>query len=209
MVLELGCGSGYVVTSVALLLQARSRAARCRRTRALASSHPAAQGTHPVCFSTDVNPRAAAACAATAGAHGPAAARACCAGPVVCDLASPLLRRLAGAVDVLLFNPPYVPSPADEVGAPGLGAALAGGPRGASVLLRLLASGALASLLAPGGAAYVVVLAANGLGEVVAAFERAGLPGAAPVLTRAADEERLYVVRAVRQQQQQLLQQPG
>jgi release factor glutamine methyltransferase len=32
------------------------------------------------------------------------------------DLASPLLPRLAGAVDVLIFNPPYVPTPPEEVG---------------------------------------------------------------------------------------------
>lgn len=31
------------------------------------------------------------------------------------DLGRSLLRRLAGQVDILVFNPPYVPTPPDEV----------------------------------------------------------------------------------------------
>lgn len=34
---------------------------------------------------------------------------------VVTDLVHGLERRLAGSVDVLLFNPPYVPTPEHEV----------------------------------------------------------------------------------------------
>lgn len=35
-----------------------------------------------------------------------------------CDLVGPVLQRVSGCVDVLLFNPPYVPSPSEEVPAP-------------------------------------------------------------------------------------------
>lgn len=35
---------------------------------------------------------------------------------VCCDLAGCMLDRLKGKIDVLLFNPPYVPTPPEEVG---------------------------------------------------------------------------------------------
>lgn len=61
-------------------------------------------------FVTDVNPVAAATCARTARHNG------VCADAVVhTDLVSGLLPRLEGKVDVMLFNPPYVVTPPDEI----------------------------------------------------------------------------------------------
>jgi methylase of polypeptide subunit release factors len=68
----------------------------------------------PFVLACDLNPRACAATAATAAANGVAAA----VDAVRCDLVGPLGARLAGAVDVLLFNPPYVPSEAADIPAP-------------------------------------------------------------------------------------------
>jgi len=78
------------------------------------------QAAHATCFATDVNPHAATATRSTLAQHSLAAA------VVVSDLVSGLQSRLAGCVDVFLFNPPYVPSPPEEVrcAAPGLALAL-------------------------------------------------------------------------------------
>ena len=58
---------------------------------------------------------------------------------VQCDLASALLPRLQHSVTWLLFNPPYVPTPDDEVGrGTGIEAAWAGGVDGRRVIDRFL-----------------------------------------------------------------------
>ena len=45
-----------------------------------------------------------------------------------------LLPRLNGAVDLLIFNPPYVPTPDEEVGRGGIAAAWARGARGRVII---------------------------------------------------------------------------
>ena len=60
------------------------------------------------CLATDINPAAAAATRQTLTAHDARAE------VVVTDLLAGLEARLAGRVDLLVFNPPYVPSPAHE-----------------------------------------------------------------------------------------------
>ena len=80
---------------------------------------------------------------------------------IQCDLASELLENLENNVDVLIFNPPYVPTPDEEVGSTtGIEASWAGGTDGRVVLDRALPQ--IARLLAyPHGVAYVVVVDDN------------------------------------------------
>ncbi|KAJ7529004.1 hypothetical protein O6H91_15G029700 [Diphasiastrum complanatum] len=84
---EVGSGSGYVITSLALLL------------KGLDSVH---------FLATDINQTAAETTSRTLNNH------AVKADVVVTDLLSGLENRFRGCVDVLLFNPPYVPTPEDE-----------------------------------------------------------------------------------------------
>lgn len=77
-----------------------------------------------------------------------------------CDLASDLLPIYSNQVDILLFNPPYVPTPNEEVGSNGIEASWAGGASGRVVLDRALPQ--IAQLLAyPHGVAYIVVVDDN------------------------------------------------
>ena len=91
VVVEVGSGTGYVVTSAALLANDASTSCRC--------------------FATDVNPDAVAATRATANAHGVGDA----VEAILCDLLGPLRESHAGKIDLLLFNPPYVLTPSEEV----------------------------------------------------------------------------------------------
>jgi methylase of polypeptide subunit release factors len=52
---------------------------------------------------------------------------------VQADVLSGLEARLRGHVDLLVCNPPYVATPAEEVGGRDLSAAWAGGPAGMAV----------------------------------------------------------------------------
>ena len=213
VVVEVGSGTGYVVTSAALLANDASTACRC--------------------FATDVNPDAVAATRATANAHGVGDA----VETMCCDLLGPLRESHAGKIDLLLFNPPYVLTPSEEVReeaprafaslAPpplvsdhartrttvktltlttltlvreqvtrgGIAAAWAGGVDGREVLDRLLPD--VASALSPGGTFLLLLLEQNKPKEVAAILEAGGLE-CEMVATCSADEERLHVMRAVK-----------
>jgi hypothetical protein len=54
------------------------------------------------------------------------------------DLVTAVEQRLAQAVDVLLFNPPYVPTESDEIRGTGIEISWAGGVDGREVTDRLL-----------------------------------------------------------------------
>lgn len=135
---------------------------------------------------TDVNP-AAAQCTATTASCNKTSLQ-----PIITSLAEGLLPRLGGEVDVLLFNPPYVVTPSEEVGGTGIEAAWAGGKRGREVTDRLLP--AVAQLLSSHGLFYLITIAENEPEEIIRLLGKRGLKGETRMSTRAGNE-RLSVLR--------------
>ncbi|CAN1828594.1 Methyltransferase N6AMT1 [Linum perenne] len=164
--LEVGCGSGYVITSLALMLR---------------SFLPAAHF-----LATDINPHAVDVTAKTLAAHGVQAEL------VLSDIGSGLDSRLAGKVDLIVVNPPYVPTPEDEVGREGIAAAWAGGENGRRVIDRLLP--AADKLLSKTGLLYMVTLAANDPSQICLEMKRKGYDSRV-ILQRSTDEESLHIIK--------------
>ncbi len=75
------------------------------------------------------------------------------------SLLDALSRRAAGLLDLIVFNPPYVPSPDDELGHTNITASWAGGAIGTCVLEDLVPQ--LPHLLAPHGAFVCVFVREN------------------------------------------------
>ena len=79
------------------------------------------------------------------------------------DLASALLPHLRGKIDILIFNPPYVVTPEDELHEAqrkrGIEASWAGGRDGIEVLLRLLPQAL--ELISETGAFYLLLIEEN------------------------------------------------
>ncbi|GAB4818301.1 hypothetical protein N2152v2_005347 [Parachlorella kessleri] len=139
--LEIGSGSGYVICSLALLLQQLGAPAQL--------------------YATDVNVEAAKATLGTLRMHSVDTVDV-----VLTDLVTELQPRLNGMVDLLLFNPPYVPTPDGEVGGGSISAAWAGGDRGRRVIDRVLPL--VPQLLSPRGEMLMVTVHDNdpdGLGQ--------------------------------------------
>lgn len=164
--LEVGCGSGYVITSLALMLGNDNGKVEYIATDA---SEAAVKTTH-----------------ATLRAHHVSA------DVFVADLVSGLEKRLAGAVDVLVFNPPYVPTPEEEVGVDGIMSAWAGGDRGRTVIDRMLEVVDL--MLSSKGWFYLVTITANNPGEICQIMRRKGFVSRI-VIQRYTDEENLHVLK--------------
>ena len=74
--------------------------------------------------------------------------------------------RLDGCVDVLICNPPYVVTPAEEMEGYGISISWAGGAKGMEVVDRLLPE--VPAALAPGGLFYLVGIEENEPEEIVA-----------------------------------------
>uniref|UniRef100_A0A914WC68 Methyltransferase HEMK2 n=1 Tax=Plectus sambesii TaxID=2011161 RepID=A0A914WC68_9BILA len=140
VVLEIGCGSGVVSTFAANMLDG------------------------PCCsLATDLNVLAAQCARRTASLNHASL------DTVVGDLAAPLQDRLFGKVDLLLFNPPYVPTSTEEIaGCKEVGRAWAGGIDGREVLDRFLPT--VPKLLSENGLFYLVALNKNGIDQLLKYF---------------------------------------
>jgi release factor glutamine methyltransferase len=131
---------------------------------------------------TDVNPRAVEVAQATATANGIRSLQA-----IECDLGSALLPRCRHGVDVLLFNPPYVPTADEEVGGTGIEASWAGGLNGRVVVDRAIPQ--IAQLLRkPNGVAYLITVDDNLPQDLQAQFSKVGLKMEPWVRRRARNE---------------------
>lgn len=123
---------------------------------------------HTLVLGIDINPAATQALLHTARAAQVSPVEA-----VQTSLTSGMQRRLHEAVDVLVFNPPYVPTPDEEVGTADLSAAWAGGHRGRVVIDQFLPLAV--DMLAPGGILYLLLVAANQPAEVMHILSTHGL----------------------------------
>jgi release factor glutamine methyltransferase len=143
-------------------------------------------------LSTDINAYAAAATLRTGDANDVTL------NPVLANLLDPLESRIAGQIDLLIFNPPYVVTDDDELVATqngrDIGGAWAGGNLGMAVTDILLER--LPTLLAPGGRFYLVAIHQNKPDEIIARMRAAGLE-CKTVIKRRAGRELLSVIRMI------------
>ncbi|KAG0726362.1 HemK methyltransferase family member 2 [Chionoecetes opilio] len=158
--LEVGSGSGVVVTALASAL-----GPRCSY------------------YATDINPRACRITFETGRINGVSI------NPINTDLTRGV--RSMG-VDVLIFNPPYVVTPSDEVARGDLEHTWAGGELGREVMDRLFPL--VGELLSPKGLFYLVVVKENRPQEVEEVMARQGF-SCCTVLARTTGPEKLSVLR--------------
>ncbi|KAK7893306.1 hypothetical protein WMY93_022458 [Mugilogobius chulae] len=161
--LEVGSGSGVVSAFLASVL-----------------------GPTALYICTDVNAAAAKCTAKTSSCNNVSLQ------PVITNLVDCLFPRLQGNVDVLLFNPPYVVTPSEEVGSSGIEAAWAGGERGREVVDRFLP--VVSKLLSKIGLFYLITIYENNPDEIISILGQWGLSGEVCLSTRAGNE-RLSVLR--------------
>ncbi|KAI0726191.1 S-adenosyl-L-methionine-dependent methyltransferase [Fomitopsis betulina] len=167
--LEIGSGSGCVSSFVGSVLGASTA----------------------LCIATDINPHACL-CTRLTGKQNKTPID-----PINASLAAPLMRRLRHAVDILIFNPPYVPTYDDEVDDAQQGTdiegAWAGGKDGMQVTNVLLDQ--VKYLLSPTGRFYLVAVAQNDIPAIQRRMLEKYSLHSEVVLQRRAGGERLSVIR--------------
>ena len=102
------------------------------------------------------------------------------------------LRILA---DLLIFNPPYVVTPSEEVGSFGIEASWAGGIDGLEVTNEFLAN--INQMLSPSGILYMILINENRPKEIISEMSRKGFHGQV-MKYRVAGREGLSCVRFTR-----------
>ncbi|XP_010975688.1 methyltransferase N6AMT1 [Camelus dromedarius] len=112
--------------------------------------------------------------------------------PIITDLVKGLLPRLKEKVDLLVFNPPYVVTPPEEVGSHGIEAAWAGGRNGREVMNRFFPLAP--DLLSPRGLFFLVTTKENNPEDILKIMKTKGLQGTT-ALSRQAGQEFLSVLK--------------
>lgn len=103
-----------------------------------------------------------------------------------------LFSGICGRFDMVLFNPPYLPTMPDERKTDWLEYALDGGPDGRAVIRRFISG--VGRVLAPGGRVLLLISSLTGLHEVCRLIEQAGFTPEIYIEERVEDEV-LTVIR--------------
>jgi len=176
--LEVGCGSGAVSAGLLEVLCGAAVTAASPEEAPQSCGKRGAEGgvegkvdpspspRQPAIVAIDKNPFAAACSASILRDRGAALADV-----VRGSLLSGL--RMAGSVDILVCNPPYVPTEANEMHGCGIEVSWAGGERGREVIDVLLPK--VSELLVPGGLFYLVCMAENEPEDIMAVMQKFGL----------------------------------
>jgi release factor glutamine methyltransferase len=130
-------------------------------------------------IATDINPHAVY-CAHEAGV-----------GVVLCSL----FDAIRGRFDLILFNPPYLPTEPRERIDDWLEYALDGGKTGRETIERFAST--VARVMAPGGRILLLISSLTGLEETVGLFARQGY-SAEVIRQDTVEDEELYVLRIIR-----------
>lgn len=130
-------------------------------------------------MATDINPHAAL----------------CARDPGVQVVRSNLFAGIRGTFDLIIFNPPYLPTRPEERIDDWLEYALDGGATGRDVIERFAAG--VEQVLAPGGRILLLISSLTGLDEVTDLFSRHGFVTRVMVAQLIEDEE-LYVLYIAR-----------
>ncbi|KAF5377490.1 hypothetical protein D9615_005118 [Tricholomella constricta] len=169
--LEIGSGSGCVSAFIAKIL-----------------------GPSVLYLCTDINPHACR-CTLSTGVQNKVALD-----PINVTFAAPLSLRLKRSVDVILFNPPYVPTIPDEASgaqdARGIAGAWAGGVDGMNVTDVFLER--VEDLMSDRGRFYLVAIAENDVPGIQERMLRLHGLQSDIILSRRAGREHLFVLRFVR-----------
>ncbi|KAF8202949.1 putative methylase [Pholiota molesta] len=116
------------------------------------------------------------------------------------SLASPFEYRLAHKIDVIVFNPPYVPTSEEEAldaqTSRDIGGAWAGGADGMQVTNVLL--NRIEGLLSPSGRFYLVALKQNDIPSIIRTMQESYRLKGETVLQRRAGREHLFIIRFTR-----------
>jgi release factor glutamine methyltransferase len=105
-----------------------------------------------------------------------------------------LLACIRGPFDLILFNPPYLPTRPEEKVDDWLEYALDGGESGRDTIARFLADAG--RVLAPGGRVLLLISSLTGIDEVTGLAFANGF-SATVIREQAVEDERLYVLRLV------------
>eukprot|EP01025_Chloroclados_australasicus_P068952 TRINITY_DN9644_c0_g1_i1.p1 TRINITY_DN9644_c0_g1~~TRINITY_DN9644_c0_g1_i1.p1 ORF type:complete len:227 (+),score=29.80 TRINITY_DN9644_c0_g1_i1:227-907(+) len=177
IVVELGSGSGYITCSLKLVFNYLNVFCQC--------------------WTTDISSQAINATNITLKQHNILNEIEC----IQMDLFSNFMCNKQ--IDILVFNPPYVPTPEEELLREDVGRAWAGGYKGRQVMDKVLNK--LDTILSSQGIMYLVTVHDNEPEQIIDDINSNGLFVGEIALERAADEERLYILRIMRIQVKQLL----